>query len=333
MKIINSNNYQVLIGQNILSKYDFSKYSKIGILTDENTNKLCLPIILKKIPNLLDYVIIQIKSGEENKHIETCTYIWRKMLEQDFDRKSILINLGGGMIGDIGGFCASTFKRGIDFIQIPTTLLAMTDASIGGKLGVDFNNFKNTIGLIKDPKSVLIYPKFIKTQKKEDLLFSFIEVVKHALIDDLKLWKHIKKTRFEDLIWQDIISKSVEIKNNIVLKDPKENKQRKKLNFGHTFGHAIESFYLKQGSPIAHGKAIALGILLEIKLSTLSQEEEKEITTYILSTFSLPNPPKKSKLLPFLVNDKKNINGKINFSLLNGIGNCSIDNLFYPDEL
>ena len=333
MKIINSKNYKVLIGQNILSKYDFSKYSKIGILTDLNTNKLCLPIILEKTPNLLDSLIIQIKSGEENKNIETCTYIWGKMLDQDFDKNSILINLGGGMIGDIGGFCASTFKRGIDFIQIPTTLLAMTDASIGGKLGVDFNSFKNTIGLIKDPKSVLIYPDFIKTQKKEDLLFSFIEVVKHALIDDLKLWKHIKKTRFEDLIWQDIISKSVAIKNNIVLKDPKENKQRKKLNFGHTFGHAIESFYLKQGTPIAHGKAIALGILLEIKLSALSQEEEKEITTYILSTFSLPDPPKTSKLLPFLGNDKKNINGKINFSLLNGIGNCSVDNLFYPDEL
>lgn len=333
MKIINSKNYKVLIGQNILSKYDFSNYSKIGILTDLNTNKLCLPIILKKIPNLLDSLIIQIKSGEENKNIETCSYIWRKMIEQDFDRNSILINLGGGMIGDIGGFCASTFKRGIDFIQIPTTLLAMTDASIGGKLGVDFNSFKNTIGLIKDPKSVLIYPEFIKTQKKEDLLFSFIEVVKHALIDDLKLWKHIKKTRFEDLIWKDIISKSVEIKNNIVLEDPKEKKQRKKLNFGHTFGHAIESFYLKQGTPITHGQAIALGILLEIKLSKLSQEEEREINAYILSTFTLPNTPKKSKLLPFLVNDKKNINGKINFSLLNGIGNCSIDNLFYPDEL
>lgn len=333
MKIINSNNYKVLIGENILSKYDFSKYSKIGILTDINTHTLCLPILLEKVPKLLNALIIQIKYGEENKNIETCTYIWEKMIEQDFDKNSILINLGGGMIGDIGGFCASTFKRGIDFIQVPTTLLAMTDAAIGGKLGVDFNNFKNAIGLVKDPKSVLIYPSFIKTQKKEDLLFSFIEVVKHALIDDIKLWKEIKKTNFEDLIWQDIISKSVEIKNNIVLEDPNEKRQRKKLNFGHTFGHAIESFYLQQGTPIMHGQAIAQGILLEIRLSKLSQKEKKEINTYIQSTFSLPNTPKKSKLLPFLVNDKKNIKGKINFSLLNGIGNCSVDNLFNLNEL
>ncbi len=333
MRIINSNNYQIIIGQDILSKYDFSKYSKIGILTDENTKKLCLPIILKEIPKKFKPFIIQIKSGEENKNIETCTYIWKKMVEQKFDKHSVLINLGGGIIGDMGGFCAATFKRGIDFIQIPTTLLAMTDASIGGKLGVDFKNFKNTIGLIKNPKSVFIYPKFIETQKKEEVLFGFIEVIKHALINDIELWTHIKNTSFEELIWQDIIIKSIEIKNNIVLEDPKEKGLRKKLNFGHTFGHAIESFYLKKDTPIVHGQAIALGILLESKLSKLSEEERREITTYILSNFPLPNTPQKSELLPFLMNDKKNINESINFSLLDGIGNCSIDNLFHPDEL
>ena len=333
MRIIDSNNYQILIGQDIMSKYDLSKYSKIAILTDENTKKLCLPILLKEIPEKLKLFIIQIKSGEKNKNIETCTYIWKKMADQNFDKNSILINLGGGMIGDMGGFCAATFKRGIDFIQIPTTLLAMTDASIGGKLGVDLKNLKNTIGLIKNPKSVFIYPKFIETQKKEEVLFGFIEVVKHALINNIELWTHIKNTSFEELIWQDIIIKSIEIKNNIVLEDPKEKGLRKKLNFGHTFGHAIESFYLKKDTPILHGKAVALGILLESKLSKLSQEEKREINTYILSNFELPNTPKKSELLPFLMNDKKNINESINFSLLDGIGNCSIDNLFHPDEL
>jgi 3-dehydroquinate synthase len=233
----------------------------------------------------------------------------------------------------MGGFCAATYKRGLEFIHIPTTLLAMVDASVGGKLGVDFKGFKNQIGLFNNPKAVLISSEFLETLAESELKSGFAEVVKHALISDNSLWLKLKNTPFADLDWEDIIDTSVQIKNKIVLSDPFEKGERKKLNFGHTFGHAIESYYLEKGTPISHGQAVFMGMILETKISDLSETEKNEIKNYILSDFSLPCTPKKSSLHKFLINDKKNQNGKINFTLLNGIGNCSIDNLFSINEL
>ena len=329
MKEIISDNYSVWIGDNSLSKLDVNAYSKVAILVDENTKRDCL----SKLPNFENSIIIEIQSGEENKNISTCNFIWKKLTQHNFNRNSLLINLGGGVIGDMGGFCASTYKRGIDFIQIPTTLLAMVDASVGGKLGIDFDGLKNQVGLFVNPKTVIIYPEFLKTLNNNQLVFGFAEVVKHALISDKKFWNTILETPFEKLNWNYIIAKSVQIKNNIVLNDPKEKEDRKKLNFGHTFGHAIESFYLQQRTPILHGQAIALGMLIESKMSDLSEFEKGEITEFILSNFSLPYNPPKNQLIAFMQNDKKNKMGKINFSLLKGIGNCTIDNLFKTDEL
>jgi len=233
----------------------------------------------------------------------------------------------------MGGFCAVTYKRGLEFIHIPTTLLAMVDASVGGKLGIDFNGFKNQIGLFNNPKAVLISPEFLETLAESELKSGFAEVVKHALISDNSLWVKLKKTPFTDLDWEDIIDTSVQIKNNIVLADPFEKGERKKLNFGHTFGHAIESYYLEKGTPISHGEAVFMGMILETEISDLSETDKNEIKNYILSNFALPYTPKKSYLHKFLINDKKNQDGKINFTLLNGIGNCSFDNLFSLDEL
>ena len=237
------------------------------------------------------------------------------------------------MIGDMGGFCAATYKRGIDFIQIPTTLLAMTDASIGGKLGVDLLALKNQIGLFTNPKSVLIYPDFLESLPLNQLKSGFAEVLKHALIANKNLWNEILNTSFEKLNWNEIILLSVEIKNKIVLSDPKEKGERRKLNFGHTFGHAIESFYLKKSTPILHGQAIALGMLIESKMSSLSESEKVEITAFILSNFTLPYNPAKKQLIDFMRNDKKNSDEKINFTLLDGIGSCTINNFFSEDEL
>ena len=329
MKEIKSDDYSIWMGNNSLSKLEVSSYSKIAILIDENTKRDCL----YKLPKIENSLIIEIPSGEENKNISTCNFIWEKLTENQFDRNSLLINLGGGVIGDIGGFCASTYKRGIDFIQIPTTLLAMVDASVGGKLGVDFNGLKNQVGLFSNPKAVLINPEFLQTLPEDQLKSGFSEVVKHALISDKNLWKEIISVPFNEMNWEEIIKTSINIKNKIVLSDPYEKGERKKLNFGHTFGHAVESYYLEKGTPILHGEAVLMGILLEVEISLVSQEQNNEIKNYILSNFSLPFTPKKSDLLPFLMNDKKNKVGKINFSLLTNIGSCSVDNLFSTDEL
>jgi len=233
----------------------------------------------------------------------------------------------------MGGFAASTYKRGIDFIQVPTTLLAMVDASVGGKLGVDFNGLKNQVGLFSNPKSVIINPEFLQTLPENQLKSGFAEVVKNALISDKSLWGKLTTTSFESLDWKAIIETSIQIKNTIVLADPLEEGDRKKLNFGHTFGHAIESYYLEKGTPILHGEAVYMGMILETEISNLSNIDKNEIKNYILSNFALPYTPKKSYLNKFLLNDKKNQNEKVNFSLLQSIGICTIDNLFAENEL
>ena len=329
MKEIKSDNYSIWLGEDSLYKVDISGYSKVAILVDENTKIDCLP----KLPKIENSIIIEVTSGEINKNIASCNYIWEQLSEHNFDRDSLMINLGGGVIGDMGGFCASTYKRGIDFIQIPTTLLAMADASVGGKLGVDFNGLKNQVGLYSNPKSVIINPEFLQTLPENQLKSGFAEVVKHALISDKNLWKEIISIPFNEMNREKIIETSINIKNKIVLSDPCEKGERKKLNFGHTFGHAVESYYLEKGTPVLHGEAVLMGILLEVEISLVSQEENNQIKNYILSNFSLPFTPKKLDLLPFLMNDKKNKVGKINFSLLTNIGNCSVDNLFSADEL
>ena len=329
MKEIKAIDYSIWIGKNSFSKLDISNYSQVAILVDENTKRDCL----SKLPQIENALIIEIKSGEEYKNISTCSFIWEQLTINNFDRNSLLINLGGGVIGDMGGFCAATYKRGLEFIHIPTTLLAMVDASVGGKLGIDFKGFKNQIGLFNNPKAVLISSEFLETLAESELKSGFAEVVKHALISDNSLWLKLKNTPFTDLDWEDIIDTSVQIKNKIVLADPFEKGERKKLNFGHTFGHAIESYYLEKRTPISHGEAVFMGMILETKISDLSETDKNEIKNYVLSNFALPYTPKKSSLHKFLINDKKNQDGKINFTLLNGIGNCSLDNLFSLDEL
>ena len=329
MKEIKAIDYSIWIGKNSFSKLDISNYSQVAILVDENTKRDCL----SKLPQIENALIIEIKSGEEYKNISTCSFIWEQLTINNFDRNSLLINLGGGVIGDMGGFCAATYKRGLEFIHIPTTLLAMVDASVGGKLGIDFKGFKNQIGLFNNPKAVFISSEFLETLEESELKSGFAEVVKHALISDNSLWVKIKNTPFTDLDWEDITDTSVQIKNKIVLADPFEKGERKKLNFGHTFGHAIESYYLEKRTPISHGEAVFMGMILETKISYLSETDKNEIKNYVLSNFALPYTPKKSSLHKFLINDKKNQNGKINFTLLNGIGDCSFDNLFSLDEL
>ncbi|MFX0557074.1 3-dehydroquinate synthase [Maribacter sp. CXY002] len=318
---------------NVLNSHLVKKaYSTIFILVDENTHELCLANFMSQISGDYHYEIIEIESGEINKTIETCVGVWEALSELGADRKSLLINLGGGVLTDLGGFVASTFKRGIDFINVPTTLLSMVDASVGGKTGVDLGPLKNQIGVINQPVMVLIVSDFLDTLEDRQMQSGFAEMLKHGLIKDEKYWNTLK--RIDDLteIKSQILT-SVQIKNEVVLQDPTEQNIRKILNYGHTLGHAIESYFLENEAKetLLHGEAIGIGMILEgylsYKLTGLSHDNLEEIK----STF-LEHYPKVEftdfdieKILELLKYDKKNAHGKINFVLLKTIGDTEID--------
>ena len=325
MKVVHSSTYDIIIGEDSLQTIQYSSYSAIAILVDEHTKMNCLDIFLKEC-QINPKLIIEIHSGEEHKNLSTCEHIWQKLTTAQFDRNSLFINLGGGVIGDMGGFAASCYKRGIDFIQVPTTLLAMVDASVGGKLAIDLENFKNQIGLFKSPKGVYIFPKFLQTLNQRQIVSGYAEIVKHALIADKDYWQLLMETSIEKINWEETIYHSIALKNNIVESDPFEENKRKILNFGHTLGHAIESYYLKKEKDILHGEAVALGMYLEAELSPLNIKKKKEIQDYLKSNFNLVDCPSIEQLLPYLKNDKKNEHDNINFSLLNDIGCSSYNN-------
>ena len=302
------------------------KPHKTAILVDENTTKYCLPLL-----NLKEISIIEIESGERNKTLKTCQQIWEFFTKLNFSRNSLMINLGGGVIGDMGGFAAAVYKRGIKFVNVPTTLLSQVDASVGGKLGIDFEGFKNHIGVFQTPYRVIIDTNFLTTLSEKEKKSGYAEVLKHALIKDKKYWEQLKKCSFEKLQWNEIVAKSVAIKHEVVQEDPKENGLRKILNFGHTLGHAIESFCLNTKQPLLHGEAIAMGIILESYLSwdkkMLKEDELDDILQMIKKTYTLPSQlPTYEQLKPIFSQDKKNYSEyETSFSLINGIGKCVYD--------
>lgn len=314
-------------------------YSRIFVLVDENTHQHCLPLFLSQLEGANDFEIIEIESGEENKNITTCTGVWEALSELDGDRKSLLINLGGGVITDLGGFVASAFKRGIHFINVPTSLLAMVDASVGGKTGVDLGMLKNQIGVINQPQMVVIATDFLKTLNTRQLQSGFAEMLKHGLIRSETYWKRLKQLNSFDSLDAPIYD-SVVIKNNIVCKDPTEQHLRKILNFGHTLGHAIETHYLtsENRETLLHGEAIAAGMVLEAYLSNQLSGLEIHHLEDIKSTF-LERYKKVEfsdsdieAIVSLLKFDKKNTHGNINFVLLKAIGETEID-CRVPNEL
>lgn len=318
------------ISESLASFFAQNEYSHVAILVDEFTNKYCLPIIQNLLPS--NFTKILIKSGEHHKNLATCEQVWDRMTKANMDRHSLLINLGGGVIGDLGGFCASTYKRGIDFIQIPTTLLAQVDASVGGKLGIDFHGLKNHIGVFQLPKTVLIDPKFIDTLSIQQKKSGFAEIIKHCLIRDEKEWDLIRQQSFEELNLSKLIAHSVAIKEAVVLEDPKEAGLRKILNFGHTLGHAIETYLLDKGKrKILHGEAIAIGMIVEAFIShqrdLISLQELEEIESYLFENYGRVklHPEEISKIIALTAQDKKNKGKEIRFSLLTGIGDCGYD--------
>ena len=317
-----------------------SNYSKIFILVDENTHNCCLPIFMSKIEGEYDFEIIEIEEGEINKNIATCTQVWEVLSELDADRKSAMINLGGGVVTDLGGFVASCFKRGIDFINVPTTLLSMVDASVGGKTGVDLGPLKNQVGVINQPQIVVVDTDYLNTLDQRQLNSGYAEMLKHGLITDAAYWEALKGlTGFDDL--DEYILRSVAIKNEVVQQDPTEQHHRKILNYGHTLGHAVESYFLesKEHQLLLHGEAIAVGMILEgylsYKLTGLSKSDLEDIKATFLGRYKKVDFEQKDidTILTLLKFDKKNSHGNVNFVLLKRIGEPAIDIKVTPELL
>ena len=304
------------------------------ILCDENTKADCLPQLLEHVPFLEEANLLVLDPGEEYKTLEICDSLWSSLIDTGADRKSLLINLGGGVITDMGGFVASTFKRGIDFIHIPTTLLGQVDAAIGGKTGVNLEYSKNQVGTFAHPLFTFIDSQFLRTLPEREFMSGMGEVIKYGLIEDKGLFELLKDKQSLIANLNSIIKSSTDIKNHYVTTDFKENGDRKKLNFGHSVGHAIESYYMGE---ILHGEAIGAGMICESYISwkkgMITEQELKEVNEMVFSFFDKIELEEKmiAPILNEMKADKKNVNGKLNFTLLSGIGTSEIDHFIEED--
>jgi 3-dehydroquinate synthase len=312
-------------------------YSEIIVLTDTNTRRFCYPIIKDSLPK---HSVITVKHGEENKNLQTCEIIWSAMTEAQLDRHALMINLGGGVIGDMGGFCAATYKRGIDFIQIPTTLLSQVDASVGGKLGIDFQGFKNHLGVFTLPNAVLIDPIFLETLSEREKRSGFAEILKHCLIQDVNKWDQIRRKDLADQDLPDLIAHSVEIKKKVVAQDPSEKGLRKILNFGHTLGHAMETFFLHLGKKrLFHGEAIAAGMICESYIAytrgLIDERTLEQIEEFIFSIYGKVDIDVADfdAIIGLTLQDKKNKGKEVRFSLINAAGSCLYDIVVTKKEM
>lgn len=309
------------------------------VLVDNNVKKHCLPVLLSHLPILNESDIICIESGEKSKNLEQASYIWDKLTQLNVDRDALFINLGGGVVSDIGGFVASTFKRGLRFVNFPTTLLGMVDAAIGGKTGLDFMGFKNQVGLFVDPVSVIVDPLFLKTLDEIQVQSGFAEVLKYGLIIDRELWRNLSGKDYREITdWNEIIVKAARDKIDVVKSDFFEKGVRKNLNYGHTIGHAFESLFLSTELPVTHGQAIAAGMICEAwisqKLYEFDHDDLEEIVRMIDLNYTrlLVEPGHIQQLLDLMRQDKKVREGKLKFSLLRKIGKA-VHNIEVQTEL
>lgn len=317
------------------------EHDKIFVLTDQTTHDMCLP----KLQNFLclkGAQSIVIKAGDTNKTLDSLAEVWTALSQGGATRHSLMINLGGGMVTDLGGFAASTFKRGIDFINIPTTLLAMVDASVGGKTGINFGGLKNEIGVFSDSKFVIINTQFLDTLDHDNICSGYAEMLKHGLISDNKHWAELVGFNLAqpDLAQlQRMVAESIKVKERIVTEDPHEYGIRKALNLGHTVGHALESFAMKHGRPVLHGYAVAYGMVCELYLSArktgFPTDKMHQTVRFILDHYDrLPYTcDDYPELLELMRHDKKNTSGIINFTLLGGIGDIRINQTATKEEI
>lgn len=317
-----------------------NSFSSIFILCDSNTKTKCLPLFLKQNKRLQKVKVFAMPAGEKHKTLETVNKCWNFLLENKADRNSLLICLGGGVVCDLGGFAASTFKRGMNFIHVPTTLLSMADASVGGKTGIDFKGYKNLIGTITQPNGVFINELFLKTLSVRQIKNGLAEIIKAALIGNAVLWKKfLSGKELPDTKLTDYMHASVVIKNKIVTKDSNEKNIRKVLNFGHTAGHAIESYFLNKKNNFLHGEAIIMGMCIELCLGKIlgitTANSAMEAFLFFKNNFQLRNFSEKEieSFLKLMQHDKKNTKGKLNFSLIEKPGHPIINITAITNEI
>jgi len=332
-EVLQNPDYDIFIDDSLKYLNDFLEnkkdhYSKYYILVDENTHTTCIPKLLSNVSLLQNAEILEIDAGEENKNLIIANGLWEALLENNANRKTLIINLGGGLVSDLGGFVASTFKRGIPFINVPTTLLAQTDAAIGSKTAVNLGHAKNQIGTFAHPEAIFISIDFISSLPERDKNSAFGEILKYALIADEKLWEILKNQELDEITdYEMIVTECAKIKNDIVTQDPKEKGIRKILNFGHTVGHAFESFSMNpHNRQLYHGEAIALGMIVEMYISSkilnFNNSLREEIQQYILDNFRIFSIEEKDfpQLIDFMRKDKKNTDSNISFVLISEIG-------------
>lgn len=306
--------------------YFITNYQSIAVLVDKNSLKHCYPLLKPFLPR---HTVIEIPVGEQHKNLETCQLVWQKLIAHKFTRKSLLINLGGGTVTDLGGFVAATFKRGIHFIHIPTTLLGMCDAAIGGKQGIDLQGYKNMVGIFWNPEAIFIFTSFLKTLPQEEITSGWAEVVKHTLIQDSLAWEKLLSSKAIDYTYW--VDHSVKTKIRIVEDDPREMMGlRAKLNFGHTIGHMLESFYLEvKKQPEKHGFCVAAGMMMaswiSMKRGLIGREDYQQIATYLILTFPLLRYEEQDvdTIIEMVWQDKKIEQDKIKMVLLTCIGSAT----------
>ncbi len=317
------------------------EHDRLFVLTDTTTKQLCWPVV-QNYAVMKDAIMITIQPTDEAKTLETLATVWTSLQKGGATRHSLMINLGGGMVTDLGGFAASTFKRGMAYINIPTTLLSQVDASIGGKTGINFGGLKNEIGVFNCANSVILSSTFLRTLDTENMLSGYAEMLKHGLLSSKENWAELLTfdiTTPDYATLQNLVAKSVAIKEQIVKEDPTEKGIRKALNLGHTAGHAIESLALKEGRTILHGYAVAWGLLMELYLSArkcgFPAKEMHQMEAYIKEHYGkfLYDCKHYETLYNFMSHDKKNQGGNINFTLLGGIGDIRINQTASQDEI
>ena len=327
----------IVIGRDSLKKLNsiLSQYQQeqVIIVCDFNTKHACLPILLEEIPQLNSASVFEMLIGEAHKSLNEVERLCSFLLDEGAGRKSVILNVGGGIVCDLGGFAASIYMRGIDFIQIPTSLLAMVDASVGGKTGVNFGGLKNMLGSFTQPRAVLVFPNFIRTLPADERTSGFAEMVKHALLSGDDDWEEVSNFDIHQTSnWSEIIEKSIRFKYHITQADFQEKGIREQLNFGHTTAHVFESLALKRGEKLLHGFAVASGILAELILADQLHilTDSNIMTKYVellkkYFTLFHFNEHELDLLLQFMHSDKKNKQGNVTFSLIQKPGQIALN--------